>query len=234
MYYEAPTYPTCYLTPENFYTPEHRRDVFEACKATAEYSFTNNIEAVAFIDRAARPMWVGFREYWQSHHDKECPALFFLDPKGFCRGQQDSTTSSGLDIAHQDLPKLWGFRDRAVLIVDTCIHSGGTIKPVLGSLSKAGFGNVHFGVVYDYHNNSSINPDLVMLDHDPEGGCHPFGSYGNVTKHSNEHLYPEALQHYPGQTRDARAVRRQIRNIIKEFTKQEKRLPKTLGQLACH
>ena len=223
--------PLCYpkTPPENIYIPEQRRGVFDACKNTANYALENNISAVAFVDRASRPMWVGLKEYWRGSYSQDCPKLFFLDPEGFWQTQQCFKGKTSTEVISTDLPKLYELKDEPILIVDTCIHSGDTISTLLDSLKKAEFSNIHFGVVHNDNNFSGIVPDLIMLDHKSKGGCHPFGIFGNVTKHNSDHLYAKALEHSPVRRSDAVALRKQIRNIIREYKIKESIPHKTLG-----
>lgn len=150
--------------------PYLKADLFDCCKATADYVDQHNVSAVAFVDRSARPMWIGLNEYWEkTHGDKPGPDYYFVNPDGF-RDQRD--IEKRLETEHRRLAR---HKQDTVLLVDTCMHSGSAMKPVIEGLQKGGFQDVRIAIASNRRNTSGITPDLVMLEYSPAGLCFPFG-----------------------------------------------------------
>lgn len=59
-----------------------RDNIYELTKGLTEYIHTNKIQSIIFIDKAARPAWVGVDEYWKHNYPEEAkPDFYFLNPK---------------------------------------------------------------------------------------------------------------------------------------------------------
>ncbi len=141
-----------------------RTELFEYCKAIAEYLHDKNIEDLVIIDRSARPLYVGVMEYWRMKYpSKKMPGIFFMNPKGF-KAREDLKPGEEFSIAIDALFKgdiiespsqarsedavlsefrktyktLMEHKDKPVLVFDTCIHTGNSLAPVKKSLRKAG------------------------------------------------------------------------------------------------
>ena len=88
------------------------------------------------------------------------------------------------------------------------------MMPLLKTLEREGFSDIHIGVASDEHNYSGIEPDLIVLDRLPQGGCYPFSAdilvdrtFSSVTSSSNNDDIPVTL---------GRSVRQEISKVLKE------------------
>jgi hypothetical protein len=215
-----------------FYKRGERKDIYNTCRNAAEYVDENDVSAVAFIDRSARPMWVGFKEYWQDHHDenKPVPDMFFLDPTGFGKVNKDEYLYAADRVA-EDLPGLMQYKDKTILLIDTCIHTGNTILPIRWVLRYAGFEDIRFGVINDKDNDSGVTPDITLLDHTPKLACYTFGLGSCPVKRGEAHLHSQAVELRSGERRGMKILREEIRDIVRTQTEREKL--GSFGKIAC-
>ncbi len=68
--------------------------------------------------------------------------------------------------------------ENRLLIVDTCVHSGMSVKPIIGVMEQLGFrqgDNMFIGVIGNRENYSGIDPDFVAVSGRVNKGCYPFG-----------------------------------------------------------
>lgn len=174
---------------EFFYFSNEREDVFVASQTAVEYAKYNEISAVVFLDRTARPIWKGFKEYWQqtSTAEQPVPALFFVDPDGF-RANYTRTVEQVSAQMESEHPYLIGHADKPVLLVDTCIHTGKSLRSVTRDLRDIGFDQLHIGVVSNDRNHSEIKPDITLLPWPPAKPCMPFGP-DSLTDHTADSLH---------------------------------------------
>lgn len=104
-------------------------------------------------------------------------------------------------------------KDQPLLILDTCIHSGNSIEPVLGTLDSLGFADVRLGVMNDEHNTSKIRPD-VMFENDSPSPCYPFSietmvdrTFGSVSSTKATH---------PMKIEEANLIRQELSAIFRQ------------------
>ncbi len=63
---------------------EKRKELFDYSKAVAEYLRRERISNLILVDRGARPLYIGVREYLYSMYpEEEIPDIFFVNPRGF-------------------------------------------------------------------------------------------------------------------------------------------------------
>lgn len=147
--------------------PRMAMELYQASKGAAEYMHEHDLGNLVLVDRGARPIWAGVREYYSRRFDEDkSPAIFFVNPAAF-----EGATMADIEA---QLPKLAEQKAEGTLILDTCIHTGKTMLPVLGALREAGFSNVRTAVVNDRENNSGFTPDAILLKKTPQGMCYPF------------------------------------------------------------
>jgi len=70
--------------------------------------------------------------------------------------------------------RLYSEKDESLLLFDTCIHSGNSVRSVIETLRNIGFTNLKTGVVNAVDNTSEIKPDFVAWNGEPFFPCHPF------------------------------------------------------------
>lgn len=110
-------------------------------------------------------------------------------------------------------PNLIKNKNESLLVLDTCIHSGDSVRPVLNTLDSLGFSDVHFGVVDNRHNYSELQPD-AEFGVGTALTCYPFlvdtmtnRSFGSVV--STKSPFPERVQM-------ARELRQEASEIFSE------------------
>ncbi len=72
--------------------------------------------------------------------------------------------------------KLSQQKESPLLLVDTCLHSGDSVRPLMKTLDRLGFSDVRLALVSNTDNDSEIEPDVVIMDGDPALFCYPFSS----------------------------------------------------------
>lgn len=193
--------------PGQAFSEVERAELYDFSRGTAEYLHDNHVPNVVYVDRGARLGWVGMKEYWKRAYTEKAPDVFFVDPNGFAR-------SFGLGKRMQkQQPTLNARRDQPVLVMDTCIHTGETLLPILKGLRKAGFNDVRGGVVSSYDNFSGYTPDLILQTTQPDGACHPFNGEA-TTKHGKGVV--SAARYHKEASVFGTGIRAEIRDIIAE------------------
>jgi len=73
--------------PENYdyFDNRHERaDIYTFCKGLAEYLKNQEVRNIVFVDRSARPAWIGVDEYWKRNFQGiPKPGFYFINPDGF-------------------------------------------------------------------------------------------------------------------------------------------------------
>ncbi len=209
---------------KNFDMPESRRDLFEVAKGVSEYLIENNINQLVLIDRAARPAHVAIREYWKNvYPDKNIPKIFFINPDGFYHfsemfGTSQKDTNQKLQSSY---PYLITHKEDPLLIFDTCIHSGTTLKPLLFTLKENGFSKVKTCIVHRVPEDAGTLKliDFEIFQKTPYLRCHPFG------QESSFHKYYDSVTSTFSNDKEgiarSKKLRNEIRQIIKEQLKAE-------------
>lgn len=220
---------------------ESRTELFEYCKAIAEYLAKESIADLVIADRSARPLYVGVMEYWRKAlSNQPMPKIYFINPKGFKAAdamdsdelnktivapvfKDDRIEERGLVRTQGEImqefthayPRLFKDKQKPVLLFDTCIHSGETIRTVIETFKEAGFSNLRIGSVSPAHADSSLDIDFYITDKLPEQGCFPFDQDRSIEK-TFEHVYsrPTSSQ----KRKDlARELRMSIKDIVSEY-----------------
>lgn len=223
-----------------------QEDIWRFSKSVAEYVEEEKVPNVVFMDGSAREAFVGIDEYWNLKHKgeqdaPEKPKFLFMNPRGFRNADEfkkkkyalfgaagplsklppDTVKKKAevLEDFQQTFDKLMADKNKPVLLIDTCAHSGRSIRNVKDVLSDAGFTDVRVITASPPDKISGIDTVLMPLQkchHE----CYPFSSptegrlvadTGNVVsgviKFSNKFDAQVARN-------EARALRREIRKII--------------------
>lgn len=115
----------------------------------------------------------------------------------------------------------------SVLLFDTCVHSGDSLRPVLKGLERAGLTDIKLGVMGKDGDNSGLQFDLSIFN-DPFKGCYPFHRDQMVQKtfetpHSKRNpILKERI--------NSVQLREEIRGIMQDYLSRtpQPRLEKTL------
>lgn len=207
-----------------FSSPYAREDIFDACKSTADYAYDNDVAAVAFVDRAARPMWVGFKQYWNMvYGDQEAsPDVFFVNPDGFEDfNPRLSAKRRATEKVKTEHPKLAEHRDNTVLLADACVHSGRTMRSIKHVLELAGFDDIRLSAV----DTSELRCEPETIDHAAATvttlGCYPFGNSPLITTNGSKLVSERDGRLMQRERRVAFRTRREIRQIIRDGVRGE-------------
>lgn len=201
------------VNASNRFSTDHISEVRQFADQTVSYAHENNIGAIGLVDGAARTFYIPlisrWRELYDAHDDRR-PPIFFINPQGFQTRKslgfhaiigpilkpivkggpigmpwQHRSRQSVIEGFASEMPGLYSLRDKPLLLIDGCIHSGSSIAPVLSILDEVGFNDVRLEVASRkriLHKKSSCKPDLVLSDKMPKGGCYPFGTDKIVDK----------------------------------------------------
>lgn len=201
MFGNAPKAETPYPRTKSFEYFDHpriRHTVYEFSKELTTYLEKNDIKNILFIDRGARPAWVGVDEYWKEHYpDKQRPDIFFTNPDAFDPKLKDvidktnflaTILGGSLNVdAIEDAvapqaeefsrvyEQLMEEKDQPLVLFDTCSHSGKTIIPILAVLGQLGFSDVRVLTAYPPNLHSPIRTDADLHKSVKMHTCYPFG-----------------------------------------------------------
>ncbi|MFA5926762.1 MAG: hypothetical protein WCT32_05345 [Patescibacteria group bacterium] len=223
--------------------PEFQRELYQFSKAIAEFIHRKQIPHTVLLDRSARPIYVGVIEYWRRRYQEEpLPQIHFVNPDGFKAanrlGVQQMLKVATDSMLKQDVVynpfdmresseiieefqrtyhRLYADRDKPVLIMDVCSHSGEAIRHVKTIFQEAGFSNLAVATVSppDDPNNDVV--DLVISDREATAGCYPFGHDTMVTKNIKR-TYSDPNPAW-GAHQLAGTLRRNIKKVVGECYK---------------
>ena len=97
------------------------------------------------------------------------------------------------------------------LIIDTCIHWGISMAPVIDMLQDAGFKNLQVAVISASRNSSSIKPDYAVFAGVAAGDCYPLSQEPAIKKTFSS-IHSQASRK---DDKDAYNLRQEIRDIMK-------------------
>mgnify|MGYP000951975420 CR=1 FL=1 len=167
------------------------RQSYEYIKKIAEYIDKNNIENIVLLDRSARNVCVGLREYWrllQENEDRKNknPHIYFTNPRGFVSNERYPNTSDKIfydrkmkydrqesislirdeEEINEDFKKTYSQllkdRDKPLLIYDNCVHGGESLQNVLKFFEENGFSHIKIFVI---HKENEDFKDKFPLDY---------------------------------------------------------------------
>ncbi|MBI4457616.1 hypothetical protein HY633_01485 [Candidatus Uhrbacteria bacterium] len=235
------------MMPENrrdysfFATEQERRDLFEYCRAIAEYLKSEDVANLIVVDRSARPLYVGVREYWKTKYpDERQPNTYFMNPKGFKARENLNARDIediNLDSIYKDdsvenpfgarpaadifaelkevYARLLKDKDKPMLVFDTCIHSGRSLDPLLKTLRTAGCEDVRVGAVNPTDPGCKVQTDFFITTDPPAKGCYPFDR-DRIIEKTFDHVYstPNADER---KKEAAVQLRQEIQRIMREY-----------------
>lgn len=225
---------------EFFEDKEERQELFNYSKAISEYLREEEISNLIIVDRSSRPLYVGVREYLRSRYpDEKMPNMYFVNPKGF-KAKEDETQTEIIDAIHdyiwkkdveepdevrnrkdimrefsETYTRLMNDKKNPVLLFDTCIHSGESLKPIKKVLDKLGFSDVRIGAVNPSDVGSKVKTDFYITTQEPEKGCYPFDRDKIIEKTFN-HVYSQKTKDPNKEERSIR-LRKEISQIMKDY-----------------
>lgn len=233
-----------YIDYEFFPFEKERRELFDYSKKLAEYVHDNDIADLVIVDRSARPVWVGVKEYWRAKYPNEpMPGIYFINPKGFSTventsyDEQDRQYSKSLwhgePVEHGPTrtnlevlielrsvyKRLLEDKDKPVVLFDSCLHRGATLAPVVELMKQAGFSDLHVVVVSpdELSPDSPVKPDYFLTDRIPAGVCYPFDREQLIEKTYN-HVYSLPATD-PYRIKEGARLRAEIRKIMQGYIK---------------
>jgi len=218
----------------DFPTPEERHDIYEFSKELSRYLHDEQIPNVMFLDRSARPAWVGLDEYWKTAYPQEKrPDIYFINPDGLIPQNRDTTVNLGgvIIVISNDLnndefarelkgrqfqekyTRLEGQKDQPIAVFDTCMHFGSTATISMEFLRKNGFKDVRL-VIADNERVSPFAPipDASLYGKAKRITCYPFGQGASGVKKTGE--VSSSYDEDADREKVVR-VREEIREIIK-------------------
>jgi hypothetical protein len=226
---------------------ESRRQLFEYCKGITEYLHEQQVADLVIVDRSARPVYVGVRECWHKMYpDEELPGIFFVNPKGFTPAQKidfmnvlkdimkamskgdSAAPPADMNRDEYDIQdefantyrRLMTDRDKPILLFDTCIHSGGSLKPVKDTLEELGFDDLRIGAVQPADPGSAVRNEFYVSEEVPKRSCQPFG-VDRIVQKTYDHVYSTPTQNDPVTRKISVLLRQDIKRAVDEYLDQE-------------
>lgn len=204
-------------------------DLYGFSRALTEYCRDGNFADVVFIDRSARLARVGMKQYWNlAYPGDTLPDMHFMSPGGariqpgesffsnvvasFGRRLVERRAAKQLKVSRSTLLTK---KDQPVLLVDTCLHTGNTLKYVRDVLGRVGVFDVYTAVYSDTEEDDAVaSSDFAYTRAKSEITCSPFArdmSIDNIL----ESVYALPYIGSPDKASD-QIWRNQIRTIVQD------------------
>ncbi|MEI7451597.1 MAG: hypothetical protein WCK37_00140 [Candidatus Falkowbacteria bacterium] len=201
---------------EIFKLEKNLDQIYEFSRELAGYLKTEKITNVVLLDRKARNMYVGIKEYWKAcFPETPEPNYYFINTKEFQYGNESKIAEEFSDV----YKKLNAAKDQSVLVLDACIHSGASMFPVKDFLNNNGFIDVRLAAIKtgDQDPNVLESMDLMVGDNLKNGaarGCTSFGD-GTLVERNPGHIYSKPSENEEDR-RKALQSRKEIKAAIAE------------------
>jgi hypothetical protein len=204
---------------EYFTQASIQKDIYAFAENTVEFLEGLGECNVLFFDRSARTAYIVLDEYWNLKHDNDDlpkPKFYFINPRGFKDRprvdviQEIDKSLSGLD------------KEKPLVLVDVCIHTGDTMETVGNYLYTAGFKNIKVVIANTRTNHSDINSEIPSVKLNT---CHTFGdpsSWGNIIKQQSDSIISQKrIKNLKNpsdkiEQHEANMVRKELRQIVRE------------------
>lgn len=236
---------TAIETYEFFKNPLERQELFDFSKKIAEYLREENIPNLVIIDRSARPLYIGIKEYLKTRYPDELkPNMYFMNPNGFkakeevsdyeinsiirrCLNNEDLAESAQQVRSKEEIfkefesvyKKLMVDKDEPLMIFDTCIHSGSSLEPIKKAFDQAGFSDIRVGAINPAQLGAKVKTDFHVTTKRAEKGCYPFDR-DRIIEKTFDHVYSKVTNDQKKREKSIE-LRREIRNIMKDYLAKE-------------
>lgn len=225
--------------PYRYFGRAGAQEYYELSHEIASYLHDEGIRSVVLADKAARPAYVGLIRCWRAFYpDEDRPLINFVNPLGLqpledvplvkrVRGADERmraglgavpiATRTADDIAEEfrtTFAELMARKGEPVLVLDTCLHTGESVLPILSRLLQHGFADVRIGVV-GYRPRSgplALVPDIVFRTKGAVEGCYPFGNRDRMVTKTFDRL--TSIPSSPTDRKAGRALRAEAQRII--------------------
>lgn len=156
-----------------------RSTIVKLSTALAEYMHENSLPTLLIIDARARASYLPFIHAWRKlYREEKRPDIYFVNPVGTIdqlEGEEGNIYTAVEEFlsGHRHLVAK---RGKPVMVYDTCVHSGMTVRRVATLLRYADFKDVRLGLV-DKSNAHNVEfvPSFVP-ENNPYFGCTLFGT----------------------------------------------------------
>lgn len=171
--------------PKKELTQEQREEIVKIADNLAGYLFNQKINNIIFLDRSARLGYLALIKSWRKLFPTiKCPDIYFTNPDGYNTQFEKKDVKSIAKEFDRAYKKLASKKHEKIMLFDTCMHSGETLRPVLEVLKKAGYSKVLVGLTQpkDYFYRSGIKVNFSALKNQQSKCCYPFGRGELMTK----------------------------------------------------
>lgn len=214
-----------------------REDIYQASERLAGEIRERGFQNIIFVDASARPISTGLTTYWHKAFPGEpLPGIFFINADGFHPADETSReleevnklieavlgtrihrdvgeiSQASIDRLQEVHQRLMSRKHEPTLIVDTCMHTGTTVKRITEALQRTGFADVEVASVSP-DPDADAQPNFTLLDHVANKPCYPFGPEGLIVK--GDDVVSERTEDPYGREYGNR-IRQDIRDIIEE------------------
>jgi hypothetical protein len=230
---------------EFFEKPQARKEIYLIGKGLTRYLHDKNIHQLVLIDRSARPAYIAVQEYWNTAYpDEKMPQIYFVNPQGF-KSKRDvasvpvfyfledainkeyrSENPSGARYQNEitrdfkeSYRELMKHRNEKVMLFDACIHSGGSLTPIIRTMQQNNFLHLQVGVVHK-DGRPDIPITYEVFSHEPYNLCYPFHT-DRMTDKTFADVYP-IVQKKKQEINWSVRLRKEIRRIMKEHLQADK------------
>lgn len=177
---------------EQLFDQEDKELIYETVKKLSAFIIEKKIPNIMLLDNAARPLYIGLKEYLKTNYPNVEVNIHFTNPEGyFIRNREEAIANGGHivpprliwtpDGINKDFAYLFdntyknisSDKNQPLLLFDACVHSGSTMAAVKRTLNSIGYRTVMCGAV-----SSDIPVDFVVSE--GRQTCYPFNRDTNI------------------------------------------------------
>ena len=206
-----------------------QRALFRGIESMSEYSRSTGINDIVFVDKSARPIWVGVSEYWKIYYpDEKRPSMHFINPIHFkeeircCESIEELHERLGflgtecIDLLEEARSSLVDKRSEPLLLADACMHSGKGLYLVSRVLEEAGFADIRTAVVNTTLRTSDpLAPDVFGTANVAAARCVRAASGTSLVVDDPGNIHSKTVRNVTVQN-TAKQVRAEIRTLVRE------------------
>ncbi len=207
-----------------YFDRKEAAEILKISKSLAKYVHTKDVRHLVLIDCSARPAYLGFLGAFHGMFpETKAPQIYFVNPEWFnpTRRHQKTINAKFTKTYH----RLVEGKEERVLLFDTCVHSGDTLRHIRNTFQGLGFSDLKLGSMQPRditglgfrappRGYDDVDLNYTSQRRESYSGCYPFGRDAMVKKGMKS--VTSIVNRSKTQKDTARRLRMEIADILRE------------------